>query len=225
MGRSLLLGSLLGLFSGIVPGPFSALIAATALKRGFMAGFWIAVVPLVSEVVVMALTALFLSQLPDQALRWMGIAGGLLVFALAWRTWNESDEPPEAEALKGSKWRIMEGALLAILSPAPWAFWLLVGSPLFLAAYHSGWGQGAAFLGSFLFFLVGIHLSVAGMAAYGRKVVSSVWYKRLMVGAAVALALAGVVLLWQSWVGNFHKMVSGSETLRSLVDSLPRTRN
>lgn len=222
MLRMLLLGSLLGLFSGVVPGPFSALIAATALRRGFVAGFWIAVVPLVSEVVVMALTALFLSQLPGQALRWMGIAGGVLVFILARRTWGEAEEPPEAEPLRGSRWRMMEGALLAILSPAPWAFWLLVGSPLFLAAYHQGWGPAAAFLGSFLFFLVGIHLSVAGMAAYGRKVVSPLWHRRLMRGAAVALALAGTVLLWQSWVGNFHRMVTGSQALQSIVDSVPR---
>jgi threonine/homoserine/homoserine lactone efflux protein len=221
MLRFLLLGSLLGLFSGVVPGPFSALIAATALRRGFMAGFWIAVVPLASETVVMSLSALFLSQLPDQALRWMGFAGGVLVFLLAWRTYRESDAPPEAEPLRGSTWRMMEGALLAILSPAPWAFWLIVGSPLFLAAYHQGWGTAAAFLGSFLFWLVGIHLTVAGMAAYGRKRVSPLWHRRLMVSAAVALALAGVVLLWQSWVGNFHRMVTGTETLRSLVDSLP----
>lgn len=218
MTRALLLGSLLGIFSGVVPGPFSALIAATALKRGFWAGFWIAVVPLVSEVCVLVLTALFLSQLPEGALRWMGVVGGLFVFYLAWHTYREARHPPDAEPLTGSARRVMEGALLAILSPAPWVFWLLVGSPLFLAAWYQGWPQAIAFLGSFLFWLVGIHLSVAGMAAFGRHRLGGVWYRRLMIGAAVALFAAGGVLLWQSWIGNFHEMVVGSQTLQDVVD-------
>jgi threonine/homoserine/homoserine lactone efflux protein len=41
----LLLGALLGLFSGVVPGPYSAMIAAAALQRGFWAGFQLAVLP------------------------------------------------------------------------------------------------------------------------------------------------------------------------------------
>lgn len=218
MIRSLILGSLLGIFSGIVPGPFSALIAATALQRGFWAGFWIAVVPLISEVAVLSLTALFLSRVPENVLGYMGMAGGLLVLFLAWRTYGEADEPPEAEPLKGSRKRILEGALLAILSPAPWVFWLLVGSPLFLAAWRQGWTSGAAFMGSFLFFLVGIHLGVAAAAGFGHKRLGPTWYRRLMVGASIALALGGGVLFWQSWEGNFQRMVAGSETIRSMVD-------
>lgn len=220
--REILLGSLLGLFSGVVPGPFSALIAATALRQGFRAGVWIAVVPLVSEAAVLVLTALFLSGLPEGVLRWMGLLGGVFVFYLARRTWEESRERPEAEALTGSTRRILEGALLAILSPAPWVFWLLVGSPLFLAAWHQGWGHALAFFGSFLFFLVGIHLGVAAAAGIGHRRLSPTWHRRLMVGASVALALAGGVLIWQSWIGNFEAMVSGSENLTGAVQESMR---
>lgn len=218
MIRVLILGSLLGIFSGVLPGPFSALVAATALRQGFWAGFWIAVVPLASETVVMALTALFLSQLPAEALRWLGVLGGVFVFYLAWRTYREGDEEPESEGLSGSWKNLAEGSLLAILSPAPWVFWFLVGSPLFLAAWHQGRGHAALFLGSFLFFLVAVHLSVAGAAGYGHKRLSPKWYRRVMRGAAGALAVAGVVLLWQSWVGNFHRMVKGSESIEEIVD-------
>lgn len=217
MIRSLVLGSLLGLFSGVVPGPFSALIAATALKGGFWAGFWIAVVPLVSETIVLVLSALVLSQLPQELLRWMGIIGGFFVFYLAWRTWKESRTPPDAEPLTGSTRQIVEGALLAILSPAPWVFWLLVGAPLFLGAWHEGWIPGVAFMGSFLLGLVGIHLGVAALAGLGRKKLPERWHGRLLRGAAVALLLAGGVLLWQSYVGNFHRMVHGSETIETIV--------
>lgn len=222
MIEPLVLGSLLGIFSGLVPGPFSTLIAATALRSGFRAGFWIAVVPLVSEVAVLALTAAFLSRLPEDALGWMGMAGGVLVLSLAWRTFRESREPPRAEPLEGSTTRILQGALLAVLSPAPWVFWLLVGSPLFLAAWRRGWAAGSAFLGSFLFWLVGIHLAIAAAAAFGHRRLEGRRYRRVMVGVALALAGAGVVLLWQSWVGNFQEMVAGTDAVRGVVeDRLP----
>ena len=221
MIQALVLGSLLGLFSGMVPGPFSALIAATALKRGFWAGFRIGVVPLATETAVLAVTALVLSQLPDAILRWMGIAGGLFILYLAFRTWQEADEPPEVEALTGSFKQILEGTTLAVLSPNPWVFWLLVGGPLFLSAWHRGWVTGLAFLGSFLLFLVGIYLSIAGLAAYGQQKLPRRWQRRIMRATAILLLGAGGVLVWQSWLGNFERMVSGSQTIESFVgDSL-----
>lgn len=218
MIRAALLGSLLGLFSGVVPGPFTALIAATALKRGFRVAFWVAVVPLVSEVAVLAVSAAFLTRLPETALRWMGIVGGVLVFALAFRSWQEADHPPDAEPLQGNRSRVLHGAALAILSPAPWVFWLLVGSPLFLGSLKDGWGAGLLFLGSFLFFFVGIYLGIAALAAFGHRRLDITWHRRLMRGASVGLALAGIVLVWQSWVGNFHEMVAGSEAVEQAVE-------
>jgi threonine/homoserine/homoserine lactone efflux protein len=224
MTRTLILGSLLGLFSGVVPGPFTTLIVVTSLRHGFWAGMRIALIPLVSETSVMALTALLLSQLPAQALRWMGIAGGVFILALAVRTYKEAGDSPEEEPATSSRRRALEGMMLAVLSPAPWVFWLLVGSPLFLGAYHQGWGDAAAFMGSFLFVFVGVYVGVARAAAFGHKRLPEHWYRRVMVGAAVALVLAGVVLTWQSWIGNFHRMVTGSENIRDLVQDSMRLR-
>lgn len=217
MIRPLVLGSLLGLFSGTVPGPFSALIAATALKGGFWAGFRIGIVPLVTETVVMGVTALVLTQLPEEVLRWMGIAGGLFIFYLATRTWRDAGEPLEAIPLTGSVRQMAEGAVVAMLSPTPWVFWLLVGGPLFLAAWHDGWIGGAAFLCSFLIFLVAVYVGIAGLAAYGQRELSPTWRRRLLRGTAAALAIAGGVLLWQSYLGNFQRLVKGTETLESIL--------
>lgn len=222
MTHALVLGSLLGLVSGLVPGPFTALIAASALKGGFWAGFRIGIVPLMTETAVMAVAALLLSRLPEAALRWMGLAGGAFIFYLAFRMWKEANSPPDAEPLSGSFRQMVEGAVLAVLSPTPWVFWLLVGGPLFLGAWHEGWTTGLAFYGSFLLFLVGMYVGVAGMAGYGQRRLSGRWRTRLMRGTAAALAIAGGVLVWQSHVGNFQKMVSGSETIRTMVnDSIP----
>lgn len=220
MTHALVLGSLLGLFSGIVPGPFTALIAATALKGGFWSGFRVSTVPLITETLVMGITAVVLSQLPGGILRWMGIVGGLFIFYLAVRIWRDAgasveDTPDEAEVDKAKE--VVESGLLAVLSPTPWVFWLLVGGPLFLAAWRDGWAAGLAFLGSFLFFLVGAYVAVAALAAYGQRRLSGAWRTRLMRTTSAALLVAGTVLLWQSYEGNFQRMVTGSETIETLV--------
>lgn len=49
----------------------------------------------------------------------MGIGGGLFIFYLAARTWLESPGPPEAEPLTGSLRQMIEGTVLAVLSPTP----------------------------------------------------------------------------------------------------------
>lgn len=218
MIEAILLGSLLGVFSGIVPGPFSALIAATALERGLWVGVRVAVVPLVTEVAVLALTALLLDRLPEQVLGYMGMAGGVLVVWLAWRTYRRAGDMPEAEPMRASGGRILQSALVALLSPAPWVFWLLVGSPLFLASWRQGWGEGLAFLGSFLVWLVGIYVGIAAAAAYGHRRLGETGYRRLRMGTAAALLVAGSVLLWQSWEGNFQSMVAGSERVQEAVE-------
>jgi hypothetical protein len=107
--------------------------------------------------------------------------------------------------------------LLAVLSPAPWVFWLLVGGPLFLRSWHQGLGNAVAFLGAFVVCLVGIHLGVAGAAAYGHRRLSGPWRLRLVRAASVMLLAGGCVLLWQAWIGNFSGMVQGSQNLPGLV--------
>ena len=218
MYRFLAVGLLLGLLSGVVPGPFSAVVAATGLEGGFWAAFWVAVVPLLSETVVLILAALFVSQLPRAVLQWMGMAGGILLLYLAWRVWKAAEEPPDREAATGPpRKRIVEGVALALLSPAPWVFWLLVGAPLFLSAYRAGLGHGALFLGAFLFGLVGVHLLVAALAGYGHKKLPDKWHRRLGEVTAAALVIASGVLVWQSWVGNFESMVAGSQEVQQEI--------
>jgi len=147
MIRFVVLGSLLGLFSGIVPGPFTALIATTAFQQGLRTGILVAVVPVLTETTVMALTAALVYRLPERALQVMGVVGG---------------------------------GLLAVF--------------------------------------VGIYVGIAFAAAHGRKQMPKKWYRRIMFGAAGVLALAGAALIWQSWVGNFQRLVKGSQGIESRVN-------
>lgn len=220
MLRALILGSLIGFLSAAVPGPFSALVAAAALKEGFWGGVRIAVVPLLTEAVVLVATTLVISRLPEGALRWLGLLGAVLLVYLAWRTWREAhhDEPSETETAPKAR-STVEALLLAILSPAPWVFWLFVGSPILMSAWRESWAQAALFVGSFLLWLVGVHIGVAALAAHGRRKLSPAWRTRLRKAAAGALILGALVLAWYTWTGNFRRMITGSEGITEAVDS------
>lgn len=218
MTRWLLLGSLLGLLAGGVPGPFSALVAATALERGFRHGLKIAFLPLGSETAIMLVTALVLFRVPEGTLRWMGAATGLLVFYLAWRTWRAAGERKEDDRPTAPGTGVAQAAAVELLSPAPWVFWLMVGSPLVLTAFRQGTAQAAAFVASFLAALAGAHATLAFVASRGRNVLEPRWRARLLRAGSGALVLAGGVLVWHAWTGNFQTMVRGTDAIREIVD-------
>lgn len=223
MTQTLVLGSLLGLLSSVIPGPFTALIAVTALQDGFTAGLRVALIPLASETGVLAVTSLLLSQLPEGTLRWLGVAGGLVVLGLGIRTFRASARGASRGTSPRQGGRTIEGLTVALVSPAPWVFWLLVGSPLFLSAYHHGWDRAAAFLGSFLIVFVGVYVGYAWAGSLGHRLLSGRWYRAVMVTIGAALTAGGGILLWQSWTGHIHRVLAGTEAVQEIVGDSTRT--
>lgn len=177
-----------------------------------------AVVPFVTETFVMAVTALFVSQLPEEVLRWLGAIGGLFVIYLAKRLWDQGRAEGGVDAdPEGGARSVLQAATLAVASPVPWVFWFLVGSPLLLTAWREGWVQAALFMGSFLVSLVGVHVAVAALAGKGHEHLSSRWQRRLLTGTSVILLLAGGVLLWRTATGDFGATTPDSEQLESVI--------
>ncbi len=217
--ESVLIGCALGLFAGIVPGPFLTLVATTALKRGLGDGLKVALIPLVTELPVLAASVLLLTQLPDAFLRWIGMAGGLLVLYIAWRVEREarSADPTDTELppFRGHFFRVV---LVGLLAPAPWIFWFLIAGPLFLNRWHVSPWNGVAFVLAFFAFFVGAMMTVAWGASKGRKKLNLDWYRRTLRGAGIVLAIGGGVLIWQSWEGNFTDMVRPHRQIQEAVE-------
>lgn len=214
------MGTALGLFAGIIPGPFLALVAATALRRGLGDGLKTALVPLATETPVLILSVLVLTQLSPPMLRWIGIVGGLLILYMAWRVEMDARDadPTEAvdESLMGHYFRV---AAVGLLSPSPWVFWFIIAGPLFLNRWHESWGHGVVFLAAFFFFFVGMMMLVAWAASTGRERLSQVWYRRALRGTGVLLAILGALLLWQSIEGNFQGWVAPQRTIQHQIEA------
>lgn len=218
--ESFLMGTALGLFAGIIPGPFLALVAATALRRGLGDGLKTALVPLVTEIPVLVLSVLVLTQLSPPLLRWIGVAGGVLMLYMAWRVVSEAREADPAdtvdESLIGHYFRV---AAVGLLSPSPWVFWFIIAGPLFLTRWHVSWIHGIVFLAAFFLFFVGMMMLVAWAASTGRDRLSRLWYRRALRGTAALLAVLGTLLVWQSAEGNFQEWVQPQRTIEHQIRS------
>lgn len=217
--ESALLGVALGLFAGMVPGPFLTLVVTTALRSGLEAGLKVALIPLGTELPVALVTVFVLTRLPYPALRWIGLAGGLLVLYMAWSVERDArhvtlEEGGTATPVRGHYLRV---ALVGVLAPAPWIFWFLIAGPLFLSRWNVSPLHAVGFLAAFFAAFVGTMALIAWGVATGREKLSDRWHRRALRGAGVVLAVAGCVLLWQSWVGNFSEIVDPQRRIQDAV--------
>jgi len=221
--ESILMGAGLGLVAGLIPGAFSTLVATTALERGLRPGLKVALIPLATEMPVMLAAVFVLTRLPVEAFRWIGMAGGVLLVFMAWKILRDARgaDPLSAEA-QAHGGHFLRVALFGLMSPGPWAFWFFVGAPLLLGRWRVSPGHGLLFLATFMICFIGAMLLLAWGVASGRRFLNVTWYRRTLRGAGAVLALAGVILVWQSWVGNFTAMVQAPERPEERRDS-PRT--
>jgi len=194
----LLLGMTLGLGAGLAPGPLLALLLGATLRGGFPAGARVAAAPLVTDTPLIALCVLVLAAVPASALGALGLLGGAVCVWLGVDALRGGGGEGEvAAAGPGAAGDLRRGALVNVLSPHPWLFWIAVGGPILAGA--GGVVPAAAFLAGFYAFLVGTKLALAALLAAGRDRFAGPRAARvaavLLVVAAVVLALEGLATL------------------------------
>jgi len=225
----------LGTFAGLAPGPYTTMVAGTALERGFKAGFILALTPLVTDVVPMLFSALLLDRLGGPALTLLGIVGGAIVIVVGIRFLREHSKEaqpllPNGEADPSGPLERRQSALAGhviastLLNPSPWLFWLVIASPLLLRSWNRSPGEGLVFV--CLIFLTNITTasSLAWVASHSRKLMNPAWQRRSLKGVGVTLILAGSFLCWQATVGNFQNLIDQQESIWSAVEEGISTR-
>jgi len=153
MTTALVTGILLGLASGLAPGPLLALVMTQSLRHGPREGCKIALSPLVTDapiIVLALLTAAELARLRP-LLGIVSIAGGAFVLYLAWDNLSPARMDAEAAAASPGSW--LKGILTNLLSPHPWLFWLTVGAATLARAMTESWLAAVAFLLGFYLLL------------------------------------------------------------------------
>ncbi len=223
MLSTILTALILGTFAGLAPGPYTTMVAGTALERGFRAGLRLALAPLLTDIIPLIATALILDRLSWTALTLLGIVGGVVAAAVGVRFLRRHTTPelrgveePTASA------SFMHVVVSVFLSPAPWLFWLVLGSPLLLRAWGRSWVEGVVFLTVLFTTIIGGATGLAWIASHSRRLLAPIWRRRMLQTVGAGLILAGTLLVWQAMEGNFQALIDRQEAVREEVES--RTR-
>jgi threonine/homoserine/homoserine lactone efflux protein len=188
-----LLGVTLGLGAGLAPGPLMALVIRATLEGGFAAGARVACGPLVTDLPIVLFAVLLAAELPDAALGALGIAGGLFVAYLGVEALR--DVPAPAEEVVGAPvaGSVRRGALVNLLNPHPWVFWITVGAPILGDAGLAG---AIGFLIPFYVLLIGAKIVLAaGLGAGRERLVRGRGYAAALRAAGALMLVAGVLLI------------------------------
>lgn len=197
---SLLLGMSLGLASGISPGPLLTLVITRTLTRGFGAGLRVAVAPLLTDVPIILIAVLLLGALPAALEIVLTAGGGIFLIYLGLETVRSARHACLEQVAAGARppsADLWHGVLVNTLSPHPWLFWITVGGPILIGAWRTSEWYAFAFLLGFYSLLVGGKIVLAFAVAGGRRYLTDIWYRRLLVFSGLLLCLFGVLLFWR----------------------------
>jgi threonine/homoserine/homoserine lactone efflux protein len=194
-----LLGATYAFAAAVQPGPFQTYLISSTLTRGWRRTLPGVFAPILSDIPIVSLVLLVLTQVPPSVVNVLRLTGGLFLLYLACRALAayREYEPPQAGPPAHATRTVLEAAFVNLLNPNPYLSWALILGPLLLEAWRAAPAYGIALLVSFYVTMMAstavILLPFAGARALGPRVA------RAMVGAS-ALAL-GAFGLYQLWVG------------------------
>jgi len=187
----LLIGLGLGVGAGLAPGPLLALVVSTSLARGFGAGVRVALSPLVTDSIMIAVSVLLVRELPSRAAGVLGVVGGLYVVWLGIESLHE--EPVSVETGEAPD-PLRRGVLVNLLSPHPWLFWLTVGGSVVVAAWAEAPAYAVLFVVTFFLAMIGTKVVIAAVVSTSRRLLTERGLHRAHRVAGVLLLLTGVLL-------------------------------
>jgi len=192
MISSLLAGVVFGLSAGMAPGPLFMLVISQTLKHNVKEGVKVALAPLVTDLPIIIAALFILSKLTDyeRILSLISLGGGLYVLYLSYECFLTGSI--QTEVSEDQPQSLRKGALINVLNPHPYLFWITVGSPFILKARESGLVAPLLFIAGFYIFLVGSKIFIAFVVAKSRTFLTSrgyVYLMRVLAGLLVIFAL------------------------------------
>jgi len=198
----LLQGLGLGFPAAASPGPFQAVLLQSAARSGPRRALRLALVPVVSDPVVIVTCLLALAGLPAGFITALQAVGGALLVWMGASGVRELLRPPllEGEARAAPAPGFWRAALVNLTNPNVWIFWSLVGGPILASALRAAPASAAVFLAGFYLTLVGTNAALIVLfGAVGRL---GPGVARTLAGlSAAAFLVLGLTQLWRAALG------------------------
>jgi threonine/homoserine/homoserine lactone efflux protein len=193
----LLQGITFGFAAAAQPGVFQTYLISQTLNNGWRHTVPLTFAPLLSDIPIIFLMLIILSQLPDWLERSIRIAGGFFLFYLAYGIWKNSattrtDEI--ADPPSGPK-NLLQAVMVNLLNPAPYLGWSLIMGPQLLRGWRETPVHGLALLLGFYPTLIICSVGIIVIFAFVRQLGPKVM-QVLPAAAALVLILLGFYQLW-----------------------------
>lgn len=189
----ILLGAAYAFAAAVQPGPLQTYLVSSTLTHGLRRTLPAVLAPLLSDVPIISLVLLVLTQVPPSVVNGLRLAGGVFLLYLAhgalvsYRTY---EAPGIGQPVQTAR-TLVKAAVVNVLNPNPYISWSLVLGPLLLQAWRTAPVHAIALVASFYVTMIAstaaILVPFAGARALGPRV------GRAMVGVS-ALALAAFAL-------------------------------
>jgi threonine/homoserine/homoserine lactone efflux protein len=191
-------GLTFGFTAAVTPGPFQAYLIAHALRYGWRPSLPLALVPLCSDLPIIALVVLLLNGLPDSIILVLRLVGGAYLLFLAFGAMRTALSLPLApEESDSAAPGFFKAVLVNFLNPNPYLFWGLITGPILISGWKESPSYGIAMLTSFyivMTIVVAAILYVVGLAGQFNPKLR----RGLILFSAIGLAAFG---LYQIWMG------------------------
>lgn len=162
---------IIGIVSGISPGPLTALAINETLVKGRKGGYIIAFIPILTDLPIILLSLYLINEISGSNLIIGAISfvGALFLVYLAYATFNTNELAPKS-SIATSSWK--KGIITNYLNPYPYIFWLSVGSPTVLLYGNSNIISVVFFIFSFYVGLVGSKLVIVELTYKSKSVLT-----------------------------------------------------
>lgn len=192
----LIAGMTLGLYAGFSPGPLLILVISQTLKHGYKEGVKVAFAPIITDVPIILITVLFLSMISryTSILGIISIIGGLYLSYMAYESFKTRGLTDDIEFQEPKS--LKKGATVNFLNPAPYIFWITIGSPILINAYSESVLSPILFLTGFYMFLVGSKIVLAYASSRSRDFLKGRTYIYIMRVLGIVLVIFALYFVY-----------------------------
>ncbi len=191
----LLAGSVLGLSSGISPGPLFTLVVTQTIKHDKTEGIKVALSPLITDLPIILIAVLLFAHLSqfDTILALISFTGALFLGYLGWE--SIKTKGINLEVSEGKTNSLKKGILANFLNPSPYLFWATVGTPYLFKASEISLVTAILFLCAFYALLIGSKIILAILVARTKVFIGQKWYVGIMRMLGIVLFILALLFL------------------------------
>lgn len=188
-------GLILGLSAGFAPGPLLTLVISETLRHDIRSGIRVAISPFFTDLPIIVVTLLILSQLSEfkTILGIIALIGGAVILVMGYDSMHPNvSSPAPAQTAQQS---LIKGILANALSPHPYLFWFGVGGPIINRAMNQSIAAPVAFMGCFYACLVGSKIVLAILVGRSKSFLTGTLYRWIMRILGLALCALALILV------------------------------